>query len=198
MLSPATLDVSSGTLAGDASDEQLLERIATRDEHALATLYDRYRAFAFAVAMRVVSDPARAEDVVQDAFLSVWRRAATYSTTRGSVRTWLASIVRNRAIDVVRATREHAVDAQDPVLQALHDTAPGVHDQVAASLDGEETRRALGELPREQRQAITLAYFAGLSHTEIAGRTGLPLGTVKSRVRLGLQRMRQSLAPLAA
>lgn len=182
----------------EPTDEELMARIAARDAPALGVLHDRYRALAFSVALRVVGDPARAEDVVQDAFLSVWRRAGSYTPGRGSAKTWLTSVVRNRAIDVVRATREHAVEDQDQVLLSLQDTAPGVHDQVAASLDGAETRRALGELPEEQRQAIAMAYFAGLSHTEIADRTGLPLGTVKSRVRLGIQRMRQSLAPLAA
>lgn len=178
----------------ESSDERLMERIGTGDESALALLHERYRAFAFAIAFRVVGDHGRAEDVVQDAFLSVWRRAGSYAAGRGTVRTWLGSVVRNRAIDVVRATREHAVEDQDQVLLSLHDTAPAVDEQVSASLDGEATRRVLGELPDEQRQAIALAYYAGLSHSEIADRTGLPLGTVKSRVRLGIQRMRQSLA----
>ncbi|HEX6129359.1 MAG TPA: sigma-70 family RNA polymerase sigma factor [Candidatus Limnocylindria bacterium] len=177
----------------DSSDERLMERIASGDEGALALLHDRYRAFAFAIALRVVGDAGRAEDVVQDAFLSVWRRAGSYAIGRGSVRTWLGSVVRNRAIDVIRAMRERAVEDQDQVLLSLHDTAPAVDEQVAAAIEGAETRRALGELPDEQRQAIALAYFAGLSHSEIAERTGLPLGTVKSRVRLGIQRMRQSL-----
>jgi RNA polymerase sigma-70 factor, ECF subfamily len=194
----APVRTPASSLISEPSDEQLMARIAARDELALGILHDRYRTLAFSVALRVVGDPARAEDVVQDAFLSVWRRAGSYAPGRGSAKTWLSSVVRNRAIDVVRATREHAVEDQDQVLLSLHDTAPGVHDQVAASLDGAETRRALGELPEEQRQAIAMAYFAGLSHTEIADRTGLPLGTVKSRVRLGIQRMRQSLAPLAA
>ena len=182
----------------DPSDEELMRRIARRDDAALAQLHDRYRALAFSVALRVVNDPARAEDVVQDAFLAVWRRAGSYAPDRGSVKTWLSSIVRNRAIDVVRATRERPVADEDGMLLALEDTAPAVHDQVVAVLDSEVTRHALGQLPNEQRQAIALAYFVGLSHSEIADRTGLPLGTVKSRVRLGLQRMRLSLGAFAA
>jgi RNA polymerase sigma-70 factor (ECF subfamily) len=185
-------------VGSELSDEELMLRVARRDDVALARLHERYRALAFSVAQRVVNDPARAEDVVQDAFLAVWRRAGSYATGRGSVRTWLTSVVRNRAIDVVRATRERPVGDEDASLLALEDGAPAVHDQVAASIDGEAARRALGQLPDEQRQAIALAYFAGLSHSEIADRTGLPLGTVKSRVRLGLQRMRLSLAPVAA
>jgi RNA polymerase sigma-70 factor (ECF subfamily) len=186
------------TIANDVSDEELMLRIARRDDVALAQLHDRYRALAFAVAQRVVKDPARAEDVVQDAFLAIWRRAGSYAPGRGSVRTWLTSVVRNRAIDIVRATRERPVGEEDGMLLALEDGAPEVHDQVAASIEGEATRRALGKLPDGQRQAIALAYFAGLSHSEIADRTGLPLGTVKSRVRLGLQRMRHALTPVAA
>jgi RNA polymerase sigma-70 factor (ECF subfamily) len=184
--------------AADATDEQLVARIAESDELALNILHDRYRALAFSIAMRVVNDAGRAEDVVQDAFLSVWRRAESYAAGRGRVRTWLSSIVRNRAIDIVRASRERPVEDQDELLLGIHDTAPGVHEQVVASLDGEATRQALRGLPDEQRQAIAMAYFAGLSHSEIADRTGLPLGTVKSRVRLGIQRMRQSLSPVAA
>jgi RNA polymerase sigma-70 factor (ECF subfamily) len=182
----------------DPSDEELMRRIARRDDAALAQLHDRYRALAFSVALRIVNDAGRAEDVVQDAFLAVWRRAGSYAPDRGSVKTWLSSVVRNRAIDVVRATRERPVADEDGMLLALEDSAPAVHDQVAAVLDGEVTRHALGQLPNEQRQAIALAYFAGLSHSEIADRTGLPLGTVKSRVRLGLQRMRHSLGAFAA
>jgi RNA polymerase sigma-70 factor (ECF subfamily) len=185
-------------LPAEPTDEALMERIARRDEAAMTLLHERYRALAFAVALRVVNDAGRAEDVVQDAFLAVWRRAGSYAAGRGSVRTWLSSIVRNRAIDVVRASRERPVEDQDAILIGLEDPAPAVDDQVAASIDGEITRRALGNLPAEQRQAIAMAFFGGLSHTEIADRTGLPLGTVKSRVRLGIQRMRQSLAVAAA
>lgn len=197
MIGTYTPSLPSAMPQADSSDEGLMARIAAGGQDGLEQLHARYRAYAFAIALRVVGDPGRAEDVVQDAFLSVWRRADSYATGRGSVRTWLGSIVRNRAIDVVRATREHAVEDQDAVLLSLQDTAPAVDEQVAAAIDGAETRRALGQLPDEQRQAIALAYFAGLSHSEIADRTGLPLGTVKSRVRLGIQRMRQSLSMAA-
>lgn len=199
MLSPIFAPpVRPQPVMSDLTDEELMGRIARRDDVALGQLHDRYRALAFSIAQRVVNDPARAEDVVQDAFLAVWRRAGSYAPGRGSVRTWLTSVVRNRAIDVVRATRERPVGDDDGMLHALEDGAPAVDDQVAASIAGEATRRALGQLPDEQRQAIALAYFAGLSHSEIADRTGLPLGTVKSRVRLGLQRMRMVLSPVAA
>jgi RNA polymerase sigma-70 factor (ECF subfamily) len=191
-------DPASITTAAGPADEELLRRIARREEAALDVLYTRYRALAFSVAVRVVGDGARAEDVVQDAFLSVWRKAGTYRPGRGSVRTWLSSIVRNRAIDIVRATRERTAHEDEELLLGIHDPAPAVFDQVAASLDGEMTRGALQQLPVEQRHAISLAFFEGLSHSEIASQTGLPLGTVKSRVRLGIQRMRESLVMAAA
>ena len=151
--------------SSETTDEELLARIADRDESALAVFYTRYRPLAFSLALRVVGDGARAEDVLQDAFLAVWRKAGTYAPGRGSARTWLSSIVRNRAIDVVRATRERAVQDDEELLLGIRDPAPAVFDQVAAALDGEITRHALRQLPGEQRQAITLAYFDGLSHT---------------------------------
>ena len=186
------------TASGAASDEQLMARIAKGDESALAALHERYRGLAFSLALRVVGDGARAEDVVQDAFWAVWRKASSYSPGRGTARTWLSSIVRNRAIDLVRATRERAVQEDEELLLGIQDPQPPVFDQVAAALDSEMTRAVLCELPMEQREAISLAYFVGLSHTEIASQTGLPLGTVKSRVRLGIQRMRESLMVGAA
>jgi RNA polymerase sigma-70 factor, ECF subfamily len=184
--------------AAEPSDEELLQRVAAGDEPALATLYARFRPLAFALALRVVGDPARADDVLQDAFLSVWRKAGTYVLGRGSARTWLSSIVRNRAIDIVRARRERTAGDDEELLLGLHDPAPAVFDQVAASLDREVAHSALRGLPRPQREAIALAYFNGLSHAEIASQTGLPLGTVKSRVRLGIERMRASMGASAA
>jgi len=182
----------------EASDEDLVRRIVRRDEAALAALYARYRPLAFSQAIRVVGDAALAEDVLQDAFLSIWRKAHTYRPGRGSVRTWVSSIVRNRAIDIVRARRERAVADDEELLLGIRDPGPAVVDQVVATIEGEVTRSALRTLPTEQREAVSLAFLGGLSHSEIAERTGLPLGTVKSRVRLGIQRMRQSMVPVAA
>jgi RNA polymerase sigma-70 factor, ECF subfamily len=178
-------------------DELLIQRIAEGDETSLAALHDRYRLFAYTLAVRVLGDAARAEDVVQDAFLAVWRRGATYSGDRGSVRTWLATIVRNRAIDLVRSRRERMArpDRDDTeCLQAVVDPAPGVVEAVVSAMERDAVRSAIGELPEEQRHAIGLAFFRGLSHSEISAQTGVPLGTVKSRIRLGIQRLRGSLA----
>ena len=180
------------TLNNESTDVDLLRAIAGRDEAALAALYDRYHVLAFSLALRVVNDRGRAEDVVQDAFLSIWRKAASYAEGRGSVKTWLASIVRNRAIDLVRARRESDGD-DEAVLLALRDPGPAVLDEVTASLDRTTVRDAVVKLPVEQRQAIAMAYFEGRSHSEIAEVTGLPLGTVKSRIRLGMHRLRDLL-----
>lgn len=179
-----------------ATDAELLEGVARRDESSLAALYDRYHLLAFSLALRVVNDRGRAEDVVQDAFLAVWRKAASYAEARGSVKTWLTSIVRNRAIDVVRARRESDGD-DEAVLLALRDPRPGVVEQVTASLDRQTVRTAIAQLPLEQRQAIAMAYFEGLSHSEISDATGLPLGTVKSRIRLGMHRLKAALVDVA-
>ena len=180
------------TPAVTRTDLDLVQAIANQDAASLAELYDRYRGLAYAIALRVVRDQQRAEDVVQDAFLSVWRKAGSFTAGRGSVRTWLTSVVRNRAIDVVRARRESAAD-DEPTLLAIRDPRPPVEEQVVRALDGELLRSAMAELPEEQRHAIGLAFFGGRSHAEIAAATNLPLGTVKSRIRLGMHRLRDGL-----
>ena len=178
--------------AVQCTDAELIDAIARHDDTALAALYDRYDLLAFSIALKVVNDRARAEDVVKDAFLSVWRRAGTYAEGRGSVRTWLACIVRNRAIDIVRGRRETTAD-DEAILHSLRDPAPAVADQVAARMDRRFVQSAVSELPLDQRSAIVMAYFEGRSHSEIAEATGLPLGTVKSRIRLAMQRLRSVL-----
>jgi RNA polymerase sigma-70 factor (ECF subfamily) len=179
------------------SDETLLQHIGAGDEASLAILHERYRLFAHALAVRVLGDGARAEDVVQDAFLAVWRRAPTYAPERGSVRTWLATIIRNRAIDLVRSPRERIARSQRDdaeQLESVVDPAPPVLDEVVEALERDLVRAAVDGLPDEQRSAIGLAFFRGLSHSEISAHTGVPLGTVKSRIRLGMQRLRGVLA----
>ena len=181
--------------AGDEesrSDEELLAAISGGDEAALAALYDRYRVLTYSLAYRVLHDAGRAEDVVQEAFLAVWRKASSFAAARGSARTWLATIVRNRALDLVRGRARALID-DESVLLALRDRAPAVAEQVVAELDRHHVRRALAVLPMEQRRALTMAYFDGLSHSEIAAATTQPLGTVKSRVRLGMLRLREHL-----
>jgi RNA polymerase sigma-70 factor (ECF subfamily) len=148
---------------------------------------------AYSIALRITGDPATAEDVVQDAFIGVWRNAARYRAERASLRTWLLSIVHHRAVDAVRRRRPIAAlpdpDAATPDVLLL----PDAWAAVEARLDGATVRGALAALPEAQRTAIELAYFGGLTQTEIATRTGVPLGTVKSRMRLGLSALRASL-----
>ena len=160
---------------------------------ALGILYDRYAAMAYSIAQRITNDPALAEDVVQEAFLGAWRNAGRYRADRGSVKTWLMSIVHHRAIDAVRR-RKHTSELPDAELAPPPQfQMPDVWAAVSASLDADDIRRALGVLTGVQRVAIELAYFGGLTYQEVAVRTGAPLGTVKSRIRLGLLAMRRAL-----
>lgn len=180
------------TLNTAETDRQLMELIASGDESSLATLYERHQAVALRVAMRVVHDRGRAEDVLQDAFLSVWRKASSYVPGRGSVKSWLMGIVRNRAIDVARAQRDPNVD-DEAILLGLRDAGPNVADTVVSKLDAEMVRSALHRLPEGQRQAVTAAFFEDRSHAEIARSFEIPLGTIHGRVRLGLRRLHRYL-----
>jgi RNA polymerase sigma-70 factor (ECF subfamily) len=177
----------------DEADRAALARIAGGELAALEYLYDRYKTMAYSIAYRITNDATLAEDVVQDAFLGAWRNAARYMEGRGSVKTWLLSIVHHRAIDAIRRRRPTTelpeIDAGLP--DAL--TLPDVWAEVSASLDSVTVREALVALSDVQREALELAYFGGLTQQEIAERTGTPLGTVKSRMRLGLLAMRRSL-----
>lgn len=174
------------------SDGELVQRVAVRDASALAVLYDRYRSFAFSIALRLLADHEEAEDVVQDAFLSVWRRAGSFDRERGNARSWIGAIVRYRAIDVARARRPR-VDDDGEALAAVADPRSDVIDVVAATLDGQAVRDALTALPEDQRRAIALAYYSGLSRSEIARSIDVPLGTVHGRIRLGMLKMRREL-----
>ena len=171
----------------------MLARIAGGELAALEDLYDRYKTMAYSIAYRITNDATLAEDVVQDAFLGAWRNAARYVEGRGSVKTWLLSIVHHRAIDAIRRRRPTTelpeIDTGLP--GAL--TLPDIWAEVSANLDAATVRAALAALSDVQREALELAYFGGLTQLEIAERTETPLGTVKSRMRLGLLAMRRSL-----
>jgi RNA polymerase sigma-70 factor (ECF subfamily) len=177
----------------DAADRAALVRIADGELAALEDLYDRYKTMAYSIAYRITNDATLAEDVVQDAFLGAWRNAARYVEGRGSVKTWLLSIVHHRAIDAIRRRRPttELPEIESALPAAL--TLPDVWAEVSAGLDAEMVRSALEALSDVQREALELAYFGGLTQIEIADRTGTPLGTVKSRMRLGLLAMRRSL-----
>ena len=180
--------------AADDADRAVLTRISSGDLHALDELYDRYKTMSYSIAYRITSDATLAEDVVQDAFLGVWRNAARYIEGRGSVKTWLLSIVHHRAIDAVRRRRPTSDLPDREEVPPPQLRLPDVWGQVAANLDAEAVRAAMAVLSDVQREAIELAYYGGLTQQEIADRTATPLGTVKSRMRLGLLAMRGVLA----
>ncbi len=170
-----------------------MSRVAGGDADALGELYDHYGRLVFGVIYRMLGSPESAEEVAQNAFHSVWRQAAAYRPERGSVRTWLLAIARNAAIDWRRSSRnrmdrETVIDESFSLVDDLR-----VEDRVIASVRAERVRAAVASLPREQREVLSLAFWSGLSQTEIAKRTGVPLGTVKSRVRLGMERLREWL-----
>jgi RNA polymerase sigma-70 factor, ECF subfamily len=180
---------------GEVDDEQLLTAIATaRDPDALARLYDRYGGLAQGLALRMVNDAGASEEIVQESFFNVWRNAAHYSQDRGSARTWIMSIVHHQAIDKLRRIRsKQSLDFYGDVPpDALQQ--PDVWTDVAAGLERERISQALRGLPQEQRATIELAYFGGFSHSEIARLLRIPLGTVKGRLRLGMDKLRSSLA----
>src|SRR5919109_2506574 len=182
----------AGIVADDA-DRDVLGRVAAGELDALEELYDRYRTMAYSIALRITTDAALAEDVVQDAFLGAWRNANRYLEGRGSVRTWLLAIVHHRAVDAVRRRRPTTELADREAVPPEPLTIPDIWPEVAGRLDRESVRQALGVLSDAQREALELAYFGGLTQQEIAARTGAPLGTGKSRMRLGLLAMRRSL-----
>ena len=172
----------------------LIERIASGDAEALGALYDRYGRVAFGVLFRMIGSPEAAEEVTQDAFHAVWRRARTYRADRGSVRTWFLAICRNAGIDW-RRTRGKRLE-RETVIDTAFDLAADlrVDERVLSRLRAERVRDAIATLPPEQRDVLGLAFWGGYSQREIADRTGTPLGTVKSRVRLAMGKLRERLA----
>jgi RNA polymerase sigma factor (sigma-70 family) len=177
----------------DDPDRDVLARIANGQLDALAELYDRYRTMAYSIAFRITNDAALAEDVVQDGFVGAWRYAARYVPGRASVKTWLLAIVHHRAIDALRRRRPTSELPDRDAVPPASLTLPDVWPEVAGRLLRLEILSALRTLSDVQREAIELAYFGGLTQQEIAKQTGTPVGTVKSRVRLGLLAMRRAL-----
>lgn len=179
----------------EPSDEALLAGLAAGRLEDLDALYDRYKTMAYGIARRITADDVLAEDVVQDAFLGAWRSADRYVAGKGSVRTWLLSIVHHRAIDAIRRRRPASeLPAEEEGARTPASlTMPDVWGEVSGRLDRETVATALAVLPEAQREAIELAYFSGLTQAEIAARTGVPLGTVKGRVRLALVTLRREL-----
>lgn len=175
------------------SDAQLLEAITKRDEQALAALYDRYASILFGLLLRILHDRAEAEDVLQEVFLRVWQRAADFDEARGRVFTWLVTIARSRAIDRLRAIQSRGRVAEEAARESTFTSVPSAVADAIASEQREVVAQALAEIPEDQRRTLVLAYFEGLTQSEIAARTGEPLGTVKTRTRAGLARLRAIL-----
>jgi RNA polymerase sigma-70 factor (ECF subfamily) len=180
----------------DLADEDLMTLVDRKDPAAFEVFYERHGGAAYSLAHRVVGDPGLAEDVTQEAFLSIWRSGARYDPTRGSVRAWSLGIVRNRAIDALRraAGPTRKLDLDDDAVLETHPAAELTETEVIRRDTASRVRGALDELPREQSHVIELAYFGGFSQSEIAEMLSLPLGTVKGRMRLGLEKVRTSLA----
>jgi len=176
------------------ADEELMQLVASGDADAFEIVLERHADAAFALAYRMCGRRSIAEDITQESFLAVWRSGARYDRARGSVRTWALSIVRNRAIDTLRrgGPRERRQTSDDGIADTLE--APERTDaQAMDNAASDEIRVALSELPTEQRQVIELAYFGGFTHTEIASMLDAPVGTVKGRMRLGLEKLRGHL-----
>lgn len=175
------------------NDETLLMLISRSQEPALGELYDRYGRLVYSVALNTLSDPARAEEVTQDVFERVWEKARTYQAEQGKVVSWIASIARHRSIDLYRQFRSHhedlQVEWQEAELMELPDKQ-NVEWEVDLAQRQQRIRWAVGQLPTDQRQAVGMAFFQGMSHPEIADALGEPLGTVKTRIRLGMQKLR--------
>jgi RNA polymerase sigma-70 factor, ECF subfamily len=173
----------------EVGDDDLVAAVARGDQPALLALYDRHGRVAYGLAYRILGDSGAAEEAVQDAYLRLWRHAATFDVARGSARSWLLTIVHHCAIDLLRRRT-----GAPPVVAGLDEIAdrrsvPDAWAEVSGRMESERVRTAVETLPEEQRRAIGMAFFDGLTHREIAERDGLPLGTVKGRLRLGLKRL---------
>lgn len=178
------------------ADEDLVVQIARGDERSFEVLYDRHGKVAWSLAFRLLGEREAAEDLVQEAFLAVWNGAAGYSQAKGSVRTWVLSIVHHRAVDRLRQTSasRRRQDALEQVAM-IEPAAPDAAEVALARVEATEIRTALGEVPGDQLEVLRLAYYGGYTHHEIADMLSLPLGTVKSRMRLGLERVRRNIDP---
>lgn len=175
----------------------LVQRVATGDQAALAALYDTTNRLVYGLVLRVLGDPSSAEEVLLDVYTQVWRQAASYDTNRGAPLAWLTTIARSRAIDRLRSGWQDQQRKES--LDTLGDAPAGVaspEDMTVASERQRFVRAALNSLSPEQREVIELAYYSGLSHSEIAAKLNQPLGTVKTRTRLGMMKLREALGPM--
>jgi len=172
------------------SDEALVALVARNDELALAELYDRVGRVAYGLAYRVLRDEALAEDAVQEAFLGLWRSAASFVPERAKASTWILTLVHRRAVDLVRREERRRTE---PIEAAPEPAGDSAEDEAWLGFERERIQEALRQLPDQQREAIELAYYGGFTQSELADRLGLPLGTIKSRMFAGLARLRELL-----
>jgi RNA polymerase sigma-70 factor, ECF subfamily len=181
----------------ELEDAALVALMATQDSRALETLYERHARIVFSFALRIVGDPASAEEIVQEAFFRSWQQATRFTEGRGTYVTWLLSITHNLAIDEIRKRqrRPQRADSADPVLLLTNLNDPGlsVEDRAMQGSWRDEIEAALKAIPESQREPIELAYFSGLTQREIADHLGEPLGTIKTRMRLGMRKLRETL-----
>lgn len=183
------IGVPSADINAMPTDLALVTAIRSGDQSAMGTLYDRYSSIVHAVALRVLQETGAAEDVLQDVFMQLWRNPGAFDASRGNMAAWLAVITRHRAIDTLRRRRPEN-DIADVVVSVEQDLASDADRSRAM----EKVRGALQTMPSPQRSALEMAYFEGLTHTEIAEKTGEPLGTIKTRIRTGLVSLRKVLA----
>lgn len=189
-----------GRLSGvEPPDEELVRGVVAGMPSALAALYDRYGRRAYSLARRICVDEGLAEDVVQEVFLAFWRDPRRFDAVRGRFATWILALVHHKSVDAVRresAIRRRTVPAHDGYDDRSAPAGPGADQGALGAVAASHVRNALGNLPTEQRQALALAYFGGYTQREVAALTGVPLGTVKSRMFAGMQRLRGVLGPL--
>jgi RNA polymerase sigma-70 factor, ECF subfamily len=174
-------------LKGTDTDFALVSAIRSGDENAMARLYDRYSSIVYSVALRVLGDTGVAEDILQEVFMQIWRNPQLFDSSRGNLAAWLSVIARNRAIDNLRKRRPET-DIEDVVVSVIPDLA----SEAERSRAMQKVRGTLGAMPEAQRSALEMAYFEGLTHSEIATKTGEPLGTIKTRIRAGLLALRKA------
>jgi RNA polymerase sigma-70 factor, ECF subfamily len=180
----------AGTQVSDPKDERaLIARIRGGDESAMAEMYDRYSGIVYGVALRVLGSTTSAEDVLQEVFLQLWRNPQAFDADRGRLAPWLAVIARNRSIDLLRKR-----PMEEDIDELPISTGVNLEDEASERIAIDKVRGVLAQLPPEQRKTLEMAYFEGLTHTEIAGKTGEPLGTVKTRIRYGLLALRKAFS----
>ncbi len=193
MNQPGSVGADSDVVTTAPTDEDLLLAAAQGDQEAIGRLYDRHQGTMYGLAMRITNDAGLAQDVVQEAMLGVWRNASRFDAGRAKARTWMLALVHHRAIDALRRRRASVALPEPDVPPPAALVVPDIWDDVVGRLDAAAVRAALVRVPAAQREVLELAYFAGRTQQEIAVQVGIPLGTVKSRVRLGLLALRAEL-----